>query len=94
MHRRLHVSLERLKHLVHTTADAPASLSTATHTRTATTASRGQHAKRLPHKGFRYQPSYVGKVVHMDIVGPLAASHIHGYKYVLVLVWTTTRGSR
>ena len=84
MHRRLHISLERLKRLVHTTADAPNSLSTATHAHCDDCIEA--NAKRLPHRSKRYKPSYVGKVVHMDIVGPLAASHIHGYKYVLVLV--------
>ena len=78
------MSLERLKRLVHTTADAPASLSAATYAHCDDCVEA--NAKRLPHKGTKYKPSYIGKVVHMDIVGPLAASHCHGYRYVLVLV--------
>ena len=31
----------------------------------------------LSHKGKRYQPSYVGRLVHADIVGPFKRTLIH-----------------
>ena len=84
MHRRLHISLERLKKLVRSIVDAPASLAGTTHAHCDDCVTA--NAKRLPHSGEKYKPSYLGKDVHMEIVGPLMASHIHGCKYTLVLV--------
>jgi hypothetical protein len=38
------------------------------------------NAKRLSHKGKLYQPSYPGRLLHMDIVGPFTSSLIHGFR--------------
>ena len=73
MHRRLNVSLERLKRIMHSGGDKAATLSGTAH---ANAIDANQ----------QYMPSYVGKTVHMDLVGQLSASHICGYKYVLILV--------
>ena len=44
------------------------------------------NATRLSHKHDRYAPSYVGSLVHADIVGPFKRS-LHGsHQYLLVLV--------
>ena len=44
------------------------------------------NATHVPHKGSRYKPSHVGRLVHGDIVGPFKRSHGQGYQYMLVLV--------
>ena len=84
MHCRLHVGLERIKKLVSTTVDAPPSLVKAVyaHCDDCVTA----NAKRLPHSGKLYALSYPSKLVHMDIAGRLNTSHVHSFRYVLVLV--------
>jgi hypothetical protein len=84
MHRRLHAGLDRLKRLAHTTADAPAGISTATEL------NRGPfveaNATRVPHSGSGYSPTYPGRLVHADILGPFTPSRDAGYRFVLVLV--------
>ena len=87
LHRRLHVGLSprRIKKLVATTLDAPASLARAVHTQCDDCVTA--NAKRLSHKGKLYEPSLAGRLLlHMDIVGPFTTSHIHGYKWILVVV--------
>ena len=91
MHRRLHVSLDRMKKLVASTVDAPASLAGATHAHCDDCMTA--NAKRLPHSSKKYKPSYPGKIVHMDIVGPLMASHIHTGTSTSSCSWTTTLDS-
>ena len=84
LHRRLHAGLDRLKRLASTTADAPAGVATATDL------NRGPfveaNATRVPHSGSGYSPSYPGRLVHADILGPFTPSRTAGYRYVLVLV--------
>ncbi len=84
LHRRLHAGLDRLKRLVHTTADAPLGIASATHL------NRGPfveaNATRVPHSGSAYSPSYPGRLVHADILGPFTPSRHVAYRYVLVLV--------
>ena len=84
MHRRLHISAERMRRLVRNTADAPASVARAGHTQCDDCVTA--NATRLPHGSKLYAPSYCGHTVHMDIVGPFADSHVRGYKYLLVIV--------
>ena len=84
IHRRLHVSQETIRHLPDLTSDAPE------HVRKGRVHSCAAcveaNAPRLPHKGTRYTPSSVGRLVHADIVGPFKKSLIGRYQYLLVLV--------
>ena len=68
LHRRLHVSLEHLRRLADSSADAPA------HLRHATKLTCSQCAEanstRLSHTASQYHPSHAGRLVHADIVGP------------------------
>ena len=84
MHRRLHVSQELIRNLPTLTADAPNNLEKGRiHSCASCTEA---NATRLPHKGERYEPSYVGRLVHADIVGPFKRSSVGGYQYMLVIV--------
>ena len=84
LHRRLHVSQDLLRKLPDRTADAPANLKSGrTHSCDACTEA---NATRLPHKSDRYEPSYVGRLVHADIVGPFKRSLVGSFQYMLVLV--------
>ena len=38
------------------------------------------------HKGKLYKTSHCGNLLHMDIVGPFTASHVYGFKWILVVV--------
>ena len=49
------------------------------------------NAKRLAHKGKLYKHSHCGNLLHMDIVGPFTASHVHGFKWILVVVDDNSR---
>ena len=84
LHRRLHIGQDLIKKLPQITADAPANLQ---HGRTHSCAACLEaNATRLSHKGSRYQPSRVGRLVHGDIVGPFKRSLVGSYQYMLVLV--------
>ena len=84
LHRRLHIGQDLIRKLPQITADAPANLQ---HGRTHSCAACLEaNATRLPHKGTRYQPSRVGRLVHADIVGPFKRSLVGSYQYMLVLV--------
>ena len=66
MHRRLHINAEYLKRLPKITADAPKGLEHAD-------VSSCEHcvianATHVPHKGKKYKPSHVGRLVHGDIL--------------------------
>ncbi len=84
LHRRLHAGLDRLRKLATTTADAPLGIAAASGL------NRGPHveanAVRASHTGKGYTPSYPGRLVHADILGPLTPSKNGRYRYVLVLV--------
>ena len=84
LHRRLHISLEHLRRLTTFAADAPASLAKAHHLECDACAEA--NSTRLPHSGASYQPTYAGRLVHADIVGPFKNSTDGGYKWILVLV--------
>ena len=84
VHRRLHINHEYLKRLPSITSDAPQSLKKAEpHSCEHCTEANATH---LPHKGAKYRPSHVGRLVHGDIVGPFKRSHGRGFQYMLVLV--------
>ena len=84
MNRRLHVNAEYLRRLPELTTDAPKGLVTADVPSCEHCAEA--NATHVPHKGKRYKPSHVGRLVHGDIVGPFQRSHGRGYQYMLVLV--------
>ena len=75
VHRRLHIGQELIRKLPELTADAPSNLKGGrTHS---CPHCLEANATRLSHKGKRYQPSYVGRLVHADIVGPFKRTLIH-----------------
>ena len=79
-------------HLTANTADAPASVAKTAHAHCDGCVTA--NAKHLSHKGKLYEPSHCGHLLlHMDIVGPFTASHIHGFKWVLIVVDDHTRGT-
>ena len=84
IHRRLHINAEYLKRLPELTSDAPSCLKTADVPSCAHCVEA--NATHVPHRGSRYKPSHVGRLVHGDIVGPFVRSHGRGYQYMLVLV--------
>ena len=84
LHHRLHVSSSTISNLPKITADLPARVArlpggTCTHCLEAN-APRHTHASTDV-----YEPSYVGRLIHGDIVGPFKRSHTGGYQYGLVL---------
>ena len=90
LHRRLHVSLDHLRRLALTSADAPPQVARAAHIACPTCAEA--NAKKLPHaSGSVYEPSHAGRLVHADIVGPFKRSWVGGYHYAPVLVDDHTR---
>ena len=84
LQRRLHVGQDLIRRLPDVTSDAPSNLKSG---RVHSCASSMEaNATRLSHKHDRYTPSYVGRLVHADIVGPFKRS-LHGsHQYLLVLV--------
>ena len=90
LHRRLHVSLDRIKRLVKFTADAPPSLAQADHVHC--DACSEANAIHLPHGGSSsYTPSHAGRLIHADIVGPFTLSVDGHFQWMLVLVDDHTR---
>ena len=84
LQRRLQLPASSVSKLPKLTADAPKSLNkidvdSSGHLTEA-------NAPRLPHTGSVYKPSYVGRLIHGDIVGPFVSSHVSHYRYALVLV--------
>ena len=83
LHRRLHLGIDKIRKLPDCTADVPASA--AKGHLSSCDACLQANATRLPHSGSKYKKSYVGKLIHGDIVGPFRRSMIGGYQYMLVL---------
>jgi hypothetical protein len=83
MTRRLHLGLQILTKLHLLTSDIPKNINSAT------SIDRADHmeanAKRVPHSGSGYQPSYHGRQLHMDIAGPFTPT-LTGEKWLLVIV--------
>ena len=72
LHRRLHISLDRIRRLASCTSDAPRALHKASHhhcDHCITT-----NATRLSHSADKYSPSYPGRLIHADIAGPFRCS--------------------
>ena len=84
MHHRLQLPAKALARLPSITADVPANVSRGT------LSSNGflteANATRLSHSNDSYKPSYTGRLIHGDIVGPFVSSHVYGYRYALVLI--------
>ena len=78
------MGFERLRNLVTSCADAPQALKTAREH--SCPACLEANATRHGHPSAKYQRSYPGRLIHADIVGPFHPSHIHGYRYMLVMV--------
>ena len=89
LHRRLHVSLDRLRRLGHRSADAPPHVAAATALSCPICAEA--NSRRVAHGQSQYQPTHAGRLVHADIVGPFTTSFFGGYKYALILVDDHTR---
>ena len=68
LHRRLHISVDRMRRLAHSTANAPACLAKAGHAHCDDCVTA--NATRLPHSSKLYAPSHCGHLLHkhMDIV--------------------------
>ena len=84
VHRRLHVGVERLRSLPDFTRDAPDNLRRCRHAPCA--ACVEANATHLSHTADQYVPSYPGRLIHADIVGPLVTSRVGHFRYMLVLV--------
>lgn len=84
LHRRLHVSLNRIRRLVTVAADVPSNAARAD--RMPCDACAEANSTRVPHSGQNYRPSHVGRLIHADIVGPFKNSADGRKKWMLVLV--------
>eukprot|EP00965_Chrysotila_dentata_P106901 3531824-Pleurochrysis_carterae.AAC.1 len=89
MHRRLHAGASRIKALPSLVADAPASL--AQSLPPSCSACAEANATRHPHSTERYAPTYLGRLIHVDIAGPFVESIDSARKYALVIVDDHTR---
>ena len=84
LHRRLHVSLHHITQLHESMADAPAHIAKETHLTCPRCAEA--NSTRLSHPSSLYRPSYPGRLIHADVVGPFKPSYLGGYRYSLILV--------
>ena len=85
LHHRLHLSPGLITKLPSLAADVPSKIARADGAPCVHCVEA--NATRLSHKSNDvYKPSYVGRLVHADIVGPFKTSIVGSYKYVLVLV--------
>eukprot|EP00966_Prymnesium_polylepis_P024465 563349-Prymnesium_polylepis.1 len=84
LHPRLHVSLKHITSLHESAADASAHLSKTTHLTCSKCAEA--NATRLSHPSSLYRPSYPGRLVHADIVGPFRPAYVGGFRYSFILV--------
>ena len=89
MHGRLHISLDKIKHLAYSTRDAPKSLALATETHCEACALA--NARRLPHPNMGYAPSCVGSIIYMDDAGPHSVSALGGVKYFRIFIDSHSR---
>eukprot|EP00965_Chrysotila_dentata_P187806 6172362-Pleurochrysis_carterae.AAC.1 len=84
MHRRLHCGGARLKKLSDLTSDAPQSLRHAA--MPSCEACAEANATRLPHSSELYKPWHPGRLIHVDVSGPVLPSVDGGRRYALVIV--------
>lgn len=85
LHRRLHVGVDCLRRLGELASDVPAHIQGAS-TAVNCTHCAAANSTRRPHSVSTYEPTHVGRLVHMDIAGPFKPSEHGGYRYCLVLV--------
>ena len=84
MHRRLLQSNQVLRRLPELASDVPESIARGTHDPSSLWIE--SNAQNLPHPRSSYKPSYPGRLVHADLVGPFRKS-IHSQKqYALILI--------
>ena len=83
MHRRLHVPARKLKSLIDMTTNAPKNIQTGEIKLSEEAAL--PNATRRPHVGKLYEPSHVGRLLHMDTAGPFVRTK-SGHQYMLLLV--------
>ncbi len=90
MSRRLHIGVKAMTmcRLPTFTADAPPSLAKVLANPSTTTDAT---MRRLSHVENRYCESTTGRLVHMDICGPLPESKLGRFRYAMVLVDDSTR---
>ena len=84
MHRRLHLGTAKLRNLAKVSADAPQRLAEAQPLSCPHCVEA--NAVHLPHSGKSYSPSYPGRLIHADIVGPFRSSAAGRFRYALILV--------
>ena len=89
LHRRLHISLDRIRRLATCTSDAPRALHKASHHHCDHCVTA--NATRLSHSADKYAPSYPGRLIHADIAGPFRCSTGKQYRWLLVLIDDHTR---
>ena len=89
LHRRLHISLDRIRRLASCTSDAPRALQKASHHHCDDCVTA--NATRLSHSSDKYSPSYPGRLIHADIAGPFRCSTGKQFRWLLVLIDDHTR---
>ena len=89
LHRRLHISLDRIRRLAACTSDAPRALHKASHHHCDHCVTA--NATRLSHSADKYSPSYPGRLIHADIAGPFRCSTGKQFRWLLVLIDDHTR---
>ena len=89
LHRRLHISLDRIRRLATCTSDAPRALHKASHHHCDHCVTA--NATRLSHSADKYSPSYPGRLIHADIAGPFRCSTGKQFRWLLVLIDDHTR---
>ena len=89
MCRRLHLGVGRMRTLPSITADAPSNLSKA---RASTSPFMvTANATKRAHTESRYVESQPGRLIHLDIAGPLLESRIGRFRYLMLLIDDSTR---
>ena len=88
MARRLHIGIKAMRRLPSFTTDAPASLAKVCANPSNSTAAS---LKRLSHVETRYVESTPGRLIHMDICGPLPEARLGRFRHAMVLVDDSTR---
>ena len=85
LHHRLHLSPQVIARLHHFASDIPSKVGH--HRGSICPHCVEANATKLPHKSNDiYKPSYPGRLIHCDLVGPFLPSVIGGFQYALVLV--------
>ena len=89
MCRRLHLGVGKMRALPTITADVPSNLGKA---RTSTSPyMTTANATKRSHGQARYQESQPGRLVHLDIAGPLLESKIGRFRYLMLLIDDSSR---